>query len=212
MDLADRRHAEHVPGHVPAEASPIVLIPAFGPDDHSRGGAQARVTLVEYGDYECPQCANAHPVIEELQRNFGDDLRFVFRHFPITSAHPHAQRAAEAAEWAASQGHFWTMHDRLYQHKAKLSEGLILEIAGDLGLSSASLSDAWKSHSFFQRVKDDFLSGLRSEVAGTPTFFIQSQRHDGAGDRETLALAIATAASAVTTALAEPAPPVEVET
>ena len=175
---------------------PITLIPPLGREDHTRGGANARVTLVEYGDFECPQCANAHPMLEELQRNFGDDLRFVFRHFPITSAHPHAQRAAEAAEWAASHGQFWTMHDRLYQQRAKLSEGIILEIATELGLSAPSLREAWMTHAFFQRVKDDFLSGLRSEVAGTPTFFIQSLRHDGAGDRETLALAIATAAAA----------------
>ena len=194
---------------MPAGAKPISLIPPVGADDHARGGDQARVTLVEYGDFECPQCANAHPIIEELQRNFGNDLRFIFRHFPITSAHPNAQRAAEATEWAASQGQFWPLHDRLYQHKAKLSEGLILEIVEDLGLSAAALRDAWKSHTFFQRVKDDFLSGLRSEVAGTPTFFIQSLRHDGAGDRETLALAIAAAASAAPAAT-EDAPPASV--
>ena len=165
----------------PALTEPIV------PHDHVRGGGEhAPVTVLEYGDFECPQCALAHPIVQGLQDNFGDQLRFVFRHFPITSAHPHAQAAAEAAEWAAGQGRFWTMYDGLYQRGAKLSEAVILDVAEAVGLSPASLREAWASHSFFPRVKDDFRGGLRTQVAGTPTFFIQGRRYDGRWNGEKL--------------------------
>ena len=179
----------------PISTPPSLQLP-LGTHDHVRGGAQAPVTLLEYGDFECPQCAEAHPVLQGLQLKFGEQLRFAFRHFPITSAHPHAQRAAEAAEWAAGQGRFWALHDGLYRQRAKLSEAVILDLVEELGLSPAGLREAWANHTFFQHVKDDFLGGLRSQVAGTPTFFIQSLRHDGPRDRDTLERALAAAAGA----------------
>jgi protein-disulfide isomerase len=167
------------------------LADPLGPDDHVRGGGeQASVTLVEYGDYECPQCAQAHPTLQLLQDKLGDKLRFAFRNFPITSAHPHAQQAAEAAEWAASQDRFWAMHDALYQRRAKLSEAIILEVAESIGLPRQGLRDAWAKHTFFPRVKEDFRGGLRSEVAGTPTFFIQGVRYDGRWEGDELERAL----------------------
>jgi len=149
------------------------------------------VTLLEYGDFECPQCAQAYPIVKELERRFGDRLRFVFRHFPLTNVHPNAQRAAEAAEWAASLGLFWEMHDAIYQRSGELSEARLLEIASALASSRTGLLDAWHAHTYFAHVKEDFRSGIASGARGTPTFFIDSIRHDGAWDLESLASAIA---------------------
>ncbi len=178
-------------------AGPPLAIP-IGPSDHVRGGGESAVaTLVEYGDYECPQCAQAYPVVQELQDKLLNILMFSFRNFPITSAHPHAQQAAEAAEWAASQGRFWDMHDGLYRRRAKLSEDIILEVAAEIGLPPASLREAWAQHTFFPRVKDDFRGGLRSEVAGTPTFFLQGRRYDGKWDGGELVRAVEAAVGAV---------------
>src|SRR6185503_2213615 len=136
MALADERAPGHVavttmPSALPIAAGPKLTIP-LGPLDHLRGARVARITLLEYGDYECPQCAEAHPIIQGLQDKFSEQLQFAFRHFPNTSAHPHAQPAAEAAEWAAAQGRFWAMHDGLYRRRARLSEGIILEVAQEI--------------------------------------------------------------------------------
>jgi protein-disulfide isomerase len=166
------------------------LTPAVGPRDHVRGDEDAAVTLVEYGDLECPQCGAAFPILNGLQATFGPRLRFVFRHFPITNVHPNAQHAAEAAEWAAAQGAFWPMHDALYEHQAGLSDRRIVELARGLGLDPASLQQAWRAHTFLPRVKEDFLSGIRSGVDGTPTFFINGARHEGGWDATSLSEAI----------------------
>jgi len=175
----------------PATPSGPPLAIAVGPSDHVRGGGESAVaTLVEYGDFECPQCAQAYPIVQELQDKTGNQLRFSFRHFPITSAHPHAQQAAEAAEWASSHGRFWDMYDGLYRRRAKLSENIILEVAAEIGLPPAGLREAWARHTFFPRVKDDFRGGLRSEVAGTPTFFLQGLRYDGRWDGDGLVRAV----------------------
>jgi protein-disulfide isomerase len=200
MSLADDRAPGHVaattmPSALPIAAGPKLTIP-IGPLDHVRGAAAGRITLLEYGDYECPQCAQAYPIVQELLDKLSEELQFVFRHFPITSAHPHAQPAAEAAEWAAAQGRFWAMHDGLYRRRAKLSEGIILEVAQEIGLHPAGLRQAWSTHAHFQRVKDDFRGGLSSEVAGTPTFFIQGVRYDGKWDGENLEKALVAAAEA----------------
>jgi protein-disulfide isomerase len=170
-----------------------VLAPPVGPQDHVRGSESARVTLVEYGDFECPQCVKAYPIVAELGESVGAALRFVFRNFPLTNAHPHAQRAAEAAEWAASQGAFWPMYDALYQQRSHLSERRMLELAESLGLDPASLAQAWADHTFFARVKQDFISGLGSGVTGTPTFFINGARFDGDWASGSLAQAVAVA-------------------
>lgn len=161
-----------------------------GPRDHVRGPAGAVVTLVEYGDFECPACGQAFPVLRDIERRFAGRLRFVHRNFPLTSAHPHAQRAAETAEWAASQGAFWPMHDLLYAEQRDLSDSHLLELAERLGLSRASLAAAWQRHSLFPRVKEDFLSALSSGATGTPALFINTMRYDGALAAEALAQAI----------------------
>jgi protein-disulfide isomerase len=167
------------------DGRPRLSLPV-GPRDHLRGSQRARVTLLEYGDFECPQCALAYPVVEALRDTLDDRLRVVFRNFPLTNAHPNAQRAAEAAEWAASLGMFWPMHDALYDQQARLSSRRILELAGGLALDPAALEQAWAAHTFFPRVKEDYLSGLASEVTGTPTFFIDGRRHDGPSDLDSL--------------------------
>jgi protein-disulfide isomerase len=169
---------------------PAQLTLAVGPRDHVRGHAGAAVTLVEYGDFECPQCAAARPVVARVAETFGDRLRFVFRHFPLTNSHPHAQHAAEEAEWAASRRAFWSMHDALYDAQKELSDDRMLELAGDLGLPGVELQRAWFEHTFIKRVKEDFASGLASGVTGTPAFFINGIRHEGGWDELSLSHAI----------------------
>jgi protein-disulfide isomerase len=150
--------------------------------------------LLEYGDFQCPQCVKAYPIVAALAESSGTALRFVFRNFPLTNVHPHAQRAAEAAEWAASQGAFWPMYDALYQQRTELSERRMLELAESLGLDPASLARAWADHTFFARVKQDFMSGLGSGVTGTPTFFINGVRHEGDWATGSLSQALSTIA------------------
>jgi protein-disulfide isomerase len=169
---------------------PASLTLPVGPRDHARGPASAPVTLVEYGDFECPQCAAARPIVARLADTFGERVRFVFRNFPLTNSHPNAQRAAEAAEWAASHGAFWPMHDALYDAQNSLSNRRMLDIAAGLGLASAELERAWAAHTFIARVKEDFASGLASGVTGTPSFFINGLRHEAGWDELSLSHAI----------------------
>ena len=166
-----------------------------GPRDHVRGAEDAQVTLLQYGDFECPQCAEAFPILVRLQARWESRLRFVFRHFPLTNVHPHAQEASEAAEWAASQGTFWPMHDALYAQRAQLSRRRIVELAAALHLDTSSLEHAWSSHAFLPRVKEDYLSGLASQVTGTPAFFINGARHEGQWDESSLDDALSRAAT-----------------
>jgi protein-disulfide isomerase len=147
-----------------------------GPRDHIRGRDGAAVTLIEYGDFECPHCRAAYPYLAELERKYGGDLRFVFRHFPITTAHPHAQAAAEASEWAAAQGKFWAWHDALYQDPDRLGEANLIELAGELGLDGQDLRRALAAHTFLARVKEDFLEAIKVGVKGTPAFFLDGVR------------------------------------
>jgi protein-disulfide isomerase len=154
----------------------------IGPRDHTSGPEGAPVTLVEYGDFQCPHCEMAYPAIKELQQRFAGKLRFVFRHFPLTNAHPQAQAAAEASEWAAQHGGFWQMHDILYEHQSQLSEAYYLKVADELKLDRAALARALKEHTYFKRVKEDFLSGLAGGVKGTPAFFVNDVRHQGDWD------------------------------
>jgi protein-disulfide isomerase len=169
---------------------PALLTLPVGPRDHSRGSASAPVTLVEYGDFECPQCGAARPIVARVAHTFGDRLRFVFRHFPLTSSHPNAQHAAEEAEWAAALNVFWPMYDALYAAQNRLSDGRMMELAAGLGLSGAALQRAWIEHTFIARVKEDFASGLASGVTGTPSFFINGVRHEGGWDEMALSQAI----------------------
>jgi len=146
--------------------------------DHIQGRSNAAVTLVEYGDYECPACGATHEIVKMLQEKMGPKLRFVFRHFPLEK-HPHAERAAEAAEAAAVQGRFWEMHDALFENQDALEDEDILEYATDLGLDAGQLLSDFQSGKHRPRVREDFQSGIRSGVNGTPTFYINDARYDG---------------------------------
>ncbi len=166
------------------------LILPVGARDHIQGANQASVTLVEYGDYECPHCGAAYPTVRALQRELGTKLRFVYRNFPIRELHPHAQAAAEAAEAAGAQGKFWEMHDALFDDQQKLGWNTLLQRAMDLRLDLARWERDMRGRFFSERVQEDFLSGLRSGVNGTPTFFINDCRYDGRFDAEPLLLAL----------------------
>jgi protein-disulfide isomerase len=163
--------------------------------DHQQGPETAPVTLVEYGDYECPYCGEAYPIVKEIQRRLGNRLRFVFRNFPLTQSHPHAEHAAEAAEAAAAQKKFWEMHDYLYEHQQALDDAHLVQYAVALNLDQETFVREMTEHVHTNRVREDFLSGVRSGVNGTPTFFINGVRHDDSYELETLLAAIEAAMS-----------------
>jgi protein-disulfide isomerase len=162
--------------------------------DHIRGPDTAPVTLVEYGDYECPYCGQAYYVVKELERLDGEGMRFVFRNFPLTSIHPHAERAAEAAEAAGAQGKFWEMHDSLYEHQQALEDEDLLQYAAQIDLDLSRFVTELREGVYEGRVREDFLSGAQSGVNGTPTFFINGVRHDGSWDLDSLFAAVEKAA------------------
>jgi protein-disulfide isomerase len=172
------------------------LVPPVGPRDHVLGPEDAPVTLVEYGDFECPYCGRAFPIVEAVRREMGDLLRFAFREFPLTQIHPHAEHAAEMAEAAGSQGRFWPMHHMLYTHQQALDDVHLVSYATHVGLDAQWAAAALMSHTFAPRVREDFLSGVRSGVNGTPTFFINGVRYDGSWDYPELLDALETAAHA----------------
>jgi Na+/H+ antiporter NhaA len=168
--------------------------------DHIRGPTEAPVTVVEYGDFECPYCGQAEPVVRELLREFGD-VRYVWRHLPLNDVHPHARLAAEAAEAAAEQGAFWAMHDLLFDHQDALRASDLVGYAEQLGLDVERFTDALREHAGAARVADDIDSADLSGVSGTPTFFINGRRHYGAYDIATLSAAVrAAGARALATA------------
>ncbi len=154
--------------------------------DHIRGPEDAPVTLVEYGDFECPYCGRAEGAIRELLASFGDEVRYVWRHLPLNDVHPHAQLAAEAAEAAAAQGRFWEMHDTLLRHQGALSTNHLSTYALELGLDGARLLEDLRHRKYEPRVSDDVASADESGVSGTPTFFVNGRRHYGAYDIATL--------------------------
>ena len=162
----------------------------IGGEDHIQGDADAPCTLVEYGDYECPHCRAAHPVIKRVERHFGKRLCFVFRNFPLTQIHADAQSAAETAEFAASEGKFWEMHDLLFKNQERLGDDLYAELAAQLGLDVAKLQASLENGTYTGRVRSDFTGGVRSGVNGTPTFFVNGQRHNGPADFDHLVEAI----------------------
>lgn len=163
--------------------------------DHVQGPADAAVTLVEYGDYECPYCGAAYPIIKQVQARMGDRLRFVFRNFPITTSHPHAEQAAEAAEAAAGQGRFWQMHDLLFENQEHLRGRDLRAYAERLGLDVEQFDKELAEHVHAERVREDFMSGVRSGVNGTPTFYINGARHDDSYELDTLLAALERAAA-----------------
>ena len=167
-----------------------LLTPPVGARDHVQGPADARATLVEYGDFECPFCGAAYPELQRGLRELGPKVRFVFRHFPLAEEHPHAPQAAEAAEAAAAQGKFWQMHDLLYQHQAALEDEDLVGYARELGIDADRVMRELVEHTYAARVREDFLSGVRSGVSGTPRFFINGRPHEEPGDAKTLAAAL----------------------
>src|SRR5262245_8833194 len=177
------------------------LTPPVGERDHAQGPADAPVTLVEYGDFECPYCGEAYPIVKALQQRLGERLRFVFRNFPLANAHPHAEHAAEAAEAAGAQGEdrFWAMHDRLYEHQRALDDAHLEGHAAAVGLDVERFDREMEAGRYRARVREDFLSGVRSGVNGTPTFFVNGVRHDGSYDLGELLAAVERAEAAVLT-------------
>jgi protein-disulfide isomerase len=161
-----------------------------GSDDHAQGPADAPVTLVEYGDYQCPYCGQAYPIVKAIQTRFGSRLRFVFRNMPLKNAHPQAELAAEAAEAAALQGKFWQMHDLLYEHQGELGAEFVVKAATRLHLDVGAFEKAIETGQVRPRVEHDFMDGVHSGVNGTPTFFINGTRFDDSWDPETLGAAI----------------------
>jgi protein-disulfide isomerase len=155
------------------------LTPAVSERDHSQGPADAPVTLVEFGDYQCPYCGAAYPFVKRVQRALGVKLRFIFRNFPLTEAHPFAMVAAEAAEAAALQGKFWEMHDILYENQAQLEPAALPIWAREVGLDLEKFEAAIRKGDITRRIKEDRRSGISSGVNGTPCFFIDGERFDG---------------------------------
>lgn len=165
--------------------------------DQVRGAPTATVTLVEYGDFECPHCRAAHIVLDNLfARLGGDRFRLVFRHFPLTQIHPRSESAAEAAQAAAAQGRFWEMHDLLFDNQDALEDDDLVGYASALGLDVELFGVELVQGTHQPRVREDFLGGVRSGVNGTPTFFINGRRHDGPWDEDSLAAAIVTVSRA----------------
>ena len=158
--------------------------------DHIRGPQDAPVTLVEYGDFECSFCGAAEGVVRELLALFGDDVRLVWRHVPLSDRHPHAQLAAEAAEAAGAQGEFWGMHDLLITHQQALADADLARYAERLGLDVPRFRKELRLHVHAPRVAQDVESAYASGVPGTPTFFVNGKRHDGAHDAESLGAAV----------------------
>jgi protein-disulfide isomerase len=172
-----------------AETIVDLAVPVDRDRDHVRGPLDARVTLVEYGDFECPYCGRAEPVVRELLGDFGD-VRYVWRHLPLNDVHAHAQIAAEAAEAAAEQGAFWEMHDKLFDHQDALTPKDLVGYAEELGLDAERFVDDLRRHAGAPRVAEDVDSADLSNVSGTPTFFINGRRHHGAYDIEALSRAV----------------------
>jgi Na+:H+ antiporter, NhaA family len=174
------------------EADIPTLSPPVDPArDHVRGPADAPVTLVEYGDFQCPYCGEAYPVVRELRKHFGERLRFVFRQMPLADLHPRAPFAAEASEAAGAQGRFWEMHDRLFEHQHQLDDAALREHAESVGVEDGQRFDAeLRGAVHASRVDEDLRSGVRSGVPSTPAFFVNGVIHLGSASYAELAEAI----------------------
>src|ERR1039458_46684 len=166
------------------------LLVAVTENDHIQGDLAAEISLVEYGDYQCPHCRMAYPIVKRLQKHYGKRLSFVFRDFPLSQMHPWAESAAEGAEFAGAHGKYWEMHDLLFENQQNLGNALFLELTESLDLSPSDLQTALAEQIYRARVRADFTGGVRSGVNGTPTFFVNGQRHDGTYDFESRSEAI----------------------
>jgi protein-disulfide isomerase len=162
-----------------------LLLP-IRPIDHVHGPEDAPYTLVEYGDYECPDCGRLFVILRDLQRDNASRLRIVFRHYPLSGVHHHAQQAAEAAEAAGAQGKFWEMHTLLFERQQTLQTKDLIRYAGELGLDVERFRDELKSGKYSDRVRADFLAGVQNGVYGTPGLFLNGVRYDGRWDAESL--------------------------
>jgi protein-disulfide isomerase len=170
-------------------ASARLVIPV-GNSDHAIGPDTALVTLVEYGDYQCPACGQAYPIIKELLGRLGQRVRLVFRNFPLATIHPHAEGAAEAAEAAGAQERFWDMHGMLFENQEALGGEYLVGYASALGLDESRFVEELNENVHAARVREDFMGGVRAGVNGTPTFFINEERYDGPFDLDNLVGAI----------------------
>src|SRR6267378_656877 len=150
--------------------------------DHIQGQPDAPIALLEYGDFECPTCGEAYPVVKVLQEQLAERLCFAFRHFPLTNVHPHAEHAAEAAEAAGAQGRFWEMHDTLFENQNALDDESLFAYADALDLDAKRLIREVLNKTYGLRIRDDFKAGVRGGVNGTPTLFINGERYDGPRD------------------------------
>jgi protein-disulfide isomerase len=175
-------------------------------DDHLRGVADASVTLVEYGDYQCPYCGMAHSAVQELLRLRPSTVRLVYRHFPLTNVHPFAELAAEVAEAAAARQRLWDMHDWLFDHQQLIEPASMLLGVQGLGLDVESVERELTEHTYLDRIRRDFVGGIRSGVNGTPTFFVNEVRHDGGYSVPELLAAVDEAAAAWPTGNQHPRP------
>ena len=170
------------------------LIPPVSARDHIQGHDDAPLTLVEYADYQCPYCGAAHPVIKRLQKSLGKNLRFVFRNFPLTHAHPYALLAAQAAEAAALQGKFWKMHEVIFENQERLEPEVLPAWAHQIGLDVNQFAQAVSEGRVTKRIEEDHASGVESSVDGTPSFFFNGTRHEGEDDYDALHAALLDAA------------------
>jgi protein-disulfide isomerase len=173
----------------------VLTLPVLEQRDHIRGPTDAPLTLVEYGDFECPFCGAAYPIVKQVLAVMAGQLRFVFRHFPMTTVHPRSELAAEAAEAAGAQGMFWEMHDMLFEHQDRLALPWLRSHAAALALDLDLFDRDLATRAHAARVREDFLSGVRSGVNGTPTFFINGVRYDGSWEFASLLAALSRAAA-----------------
>ena len=173
-------------------SAPQLILPV-GAEDHLLGGEDAEITLVEYGDFECPHCGAAYPILKRVKQRMGRRLRFVYRHFPIADLHPHAMSAAEASESVAALSGpeaFWRMHDLLFEHQRYLQNDDLAEYADEAGAPGEVMLNDLDEGRYRERFRESFMRGVRSGVNGTPTLFIDGIRYDGPRDEETLVTAL----------------------
>lgn len=158
----------------------MALRPPVGISDHKNGNEKAAIEIVEYGDYQCPYCRAAHPIIKEIEKTFGDQIVFVFRNFPLQQSHRFAMVAAQAAEAAAQQNKFWEMHDTIFEHQEQLNDAFLFYLAEQIELDVDQFQVDLEAEQVIKKVEDDFESGVRSGVNGTPSFFVNGEKFDGA--------------------------------
>jgi len=161
---------------------PTQLKPEVNDKDHIQGNKAATIEIVEYGDFQCPSCGQAYPVIKKIQDVFGFQIRFIFRNFPLAESHQYATIAAIAAEAAALQDKYWEMHDAIYENQSELNEDLLYELAEQIGLDTDKFEMDVQNESLKEKVESDFESGMRCGVNGTPTFFVNGEKFDGGAD------------------------------